>query len=320
METLKLEVLMLLMLLCVIAGCGLSIQTVINSRLRSYVGSPFFASMVSFLVGTFSLILVTFLTGNPFFIDVDIFLNTPWWLWMGGLFGVIALTTNILLFPHLGGVQTVIMPIFGQIIMGILIDSFGWFNAPLISFSWNRGVGLILVLMGIILAVTMSKTRYYPEPQSKSEPNMIWLWRLLGIFAGMLGAMQTAVNGQLGRILHSPLQAALVSFIGGALALLIFVGVKEGRFHRIFETTQKHMPWWLWLGGLLGAAFVFMGVVLMPIVGTGTTVILALLGMISGSLLVDQYGILGAPRKPVYGIQILGLIILFLGVALIRLW
>ena len=56
------------------------------------------------------------------------FSTEPWWIWIGGALGVIYLTGNIVLFPKLGSVQTVIMPILGQIVMSMLIDNFGWFT------------------------------------------------------------------------------------------------------------------------------------------------------------------------------------------------
>lgn len=39
-----------------------------------------------------------------------------------------------------------------------------------------------------------------------------------------------------------------------------------------------------------------------------------------GSLLVDQFGLLGAKRNPVVPVQVMGLVILIVGVGLIRLF
>lgn len=48
------------------------------------------------------------------------------------------LTSNVLLFPRLGAVQTVILPILGRILMGTLIDSFGWFHAMQLQMTLMR--------------------------------------------------------------------------------------------------------------------------------------------------------------------------------------
>lgn len=49
-------------------------------------------------------------------------------MWFAGVFGVTLLTGNVLLLPKLGSLKTVIMPVTGQIVMGLLIDAFGWFG------------------------------------------------------------------------------------------------------------------------------------------------------------------------------------------------
>ena len=75
------------------------------------------------------LVIATAITGGTFGISQAF--GEPLWIWFGGLLGVVALTGNILLFPHLGAVQTVVLPIAGQIMMGVVIDHFGFFDSPL---------------------------------------------------------------------------------------------------------------------------------------------------------------------------------------------
>lgn len=120
---------MLTILIGLIIGIGLPMQTSINSRLKVSVGSPFVASLISFSLGTLFLALITLLIDKSLLFPLNLFGKEPFWLWIGGLLGVIYLTSNILLFPKLGSVQTVIMPILGQIIMGLIIDNFGLFGS-----------------------------------------------------------------------------------------------------------------------------------------------------------------------------------------------
>ena len=54
-------------------------------------------------------------------------LNYTWVL--GGLLGVIYLTGNLLLLPRLGAALTVVITVTGQIIMGVIIDTFGLLGA-----------------------------------------------------------------------------------------------------------------------------------------------------------------------------------------------
>ena len=98
-----------------LAGVGLPIQTSVNTRLRKKVGSPFNAALVSFLVGLLFLSALLLVTGQGLHIPFAQLLDEPAWIWIGGICGVVFLTGNILLFLKLGGVQTVVLPVLGQI-------------------------------------------------------------------------------------------------------------------------------------------------------------------------------------------------------------
>lgn len=110
---------MLTILIGLFIGIGLPIQTSINTRLKNTVGSPFVASLISFSIGTIFLAVITLIKNGNLLISLKTIMKEPLWIWIGGLLGVIYLTSNILLFPKLGSVQTAIMPIMGQIIMGL---------------------------------------------------------------------------------------------------------------------------------------------------------------------------------------------------------
>ena len=72
----------------------------------------------------------------------------------------------------------------------------------------------------------------------------------------------------------------------------------------------------MWVGGLLGATLVMCNAYLSAHIGTGMTVMLVLLGQVGGGLLVDRFGLLGVPRKPVAGIQYVGVLVAIVGIVL----
>lgn len=298
-------------LLGILLGVGVSFQTAINAKLRSFLNAPFLASFVSFSVGTLTLLLAT-ATHSTQPLSGEMLEQAVWWSWLGGLLGMLGLTGNILLFPKLGAVQTAVMPIFGQILMAMLIDHFGWFNAPIQPFSLIRLLGVVLVLSGIFCAVVL------PSIKQKNSGNPAFLWQLLGVGVGILLAAQTAINAQLAQSLHSPLYAALVSFLVGASGLFFVILCYEKSFARLKNTLGRNKPIWIWCGGSLGAAFIFGSVLLVPQIGTGGVVLLFLLGLISGSLAVDNFGWFGAAKKQPLAIQFIGLGLLFGGVGVIR--
>ncbi|MBT2576204.1 DMT family transporter [Bacillus sp. ISL-8] len=82
---------------------------------------------------------------------------------------------------------------------------------------------------------------------------------------------------------------------------------------------KQSAPWWIWIGGILGGSYVLINVYLANQIGNGQTVILTLFGQITGSLLVEQFGLLNSSENRVQPIQIFGLTVMIAGVILIRL-
>lgn len=295
-------------LLGIIAGLVLPVQTLVNTRLRASTGTPFSSSLISFAVGTMTLLVIaTAVTGGEF--GISRAFGEPLWIWFGGLLGVVALTGNILLFPHLGAVQTVVLPIAGQIMMGLVIDHCGLFDSPTSPLSLVRALGALVVLGGVISIVAS------PGAPTKQEDSAmaLWFWRLAGFVFGCFTASQSAINGHLGQITGSPVSAALVSFSIGVSALVVLNIALRWR-PRIERPEGKANPWWMWAGGALGALFVFGNAALVPQIGTGLTVVATLLGSMVGSVLIDR--LRGAP---VAMRQIAGIAVILVGVILIRL-
>lgn len=106
----------------------------VNARLRWHLGFAFLTSFVSFLVGLIFLVGLSLGFGSPLWFDKVTLSAVPWWAWLGGVLGTVGLTANVLISPKLGGVQTAVMPILGQVLMGLLIDSFGLLRSVQIPF------------------------------------------------------------------------------------------------------------------------------------------------------------------------------------------
>jgi transporter family-2 protein len=79
------------------------------------------------------------------------------------------------------------------------------------------------------------------------------------------------------------------------------------------------VPWWGWLGGLIGAVYVTAVFLLIPLIGAAPTVALTVAGQQLASVAVDQYGLLRLPRRPITARRLLGVGVLLAGVALLQL-
>jgi bacterial/archaeal transporter family-2 protein len=79
------------------------------------------------------------------------------------------------------------------------------------------------------------------------------------------------------------------------------------------------VPWWGWLGGLCGATYVTSVFLLIPEIGVAPTIGLTVAGQQIASVLVDRYGLLRLPKRPISRIRTTGVAALLAGVALIQL-
>lgn len=144
-------------LLGILAGCCLPLQTSANARLNGRTGSPYSAAFISFVVGLVFLAFLLIVTGEGIMLPWGTLFTLPWWIWLGGVCGTIFLTLNILLFPRVGSVQTVVLPTLGQILMGLLVDHFGLFQGVQSSLTATRAIGAVLVIIGVVLVAVAKK-------------------------------------------------------------------------------------------------------------------------------------------------------------------
>src|SRR3712207_415351 len=109
--------------------------------------------------------------------------------------------------------------------------------------------------------------------------------------------VQFGINAQLAAWIESPVRAAFVSFVVGAVAL----GVVTLAAARSLPASERlaDAPWWVWVGGLFGAFYVLGSVVTAPRLGAATLVALILAGQAVASLLVDHFGWVGFKEQPI---------------------
>ncbi|WP_332236623.1 DMT family transporter [Sporolactobacillus sp. KGMB 08714] len=144
--------LILLLLFGLFAGMVIPLQTSINSRLGLRLKSPFISSAVSFFVGMVFLFIVSLIAEPYFFSEGARLFSLPLWMLIGGgCIGVVYLTANILLLPHLGSALTVVVTLLGQMIMALAIDQFGWFRVPVHELNGPRLLGILLMLAGVFV-------------------------------------------------------------------------------------------------------------------------------------------------------------------------
>ena len=204
-------------------GIASPFQTGVNGNLNKRLGSPFAASFVSFVVGFLFLILLVLIQFHNVSIPFSELSSEPAWIWAGGLLGVFFLTCNIILLPKLGSMQTVVFPVFGLMITGLLIDHFGLFRSTQISLTPKRFIGMLMAFAGVMIISFLKQKSHGGKGNKGKQDWSLWKWRLLGILAGACSALQITINGYLGRCMSAPIKASLVSFAIGVLVLFVLL-------------------------------------------------------------------------------------------------
>jgi transporter family-2 protein len=142
------------------------------------------------------------------------------------------------------------------------------------------------------------------------------LYLLLAFITGTGIAVQFAINARLGGLLGSPVWAATVQFIVG-LCLLVTVALLTRQPAPVTAGLGQG-PWWIWTGGVVGATFIFMSIVLTPILGTTLTLATLIVGQLTAAVIVDHFGLFGSTVIRLSPLRVAGVALLLLGVTLIR--
>lgn len=145
--------------------------------------------------------------------------------------------------------------------------------------------------------------------------NVAGISLLLALVAGALMAVQAPTNAILGKASGSPVVAAFISFLVGAVALGAVTAATSGR---LFAPGFRQVPWYAWAGGLYGAVFVAVAAFAAPRIGVGPLLTAAVAGQLAGAIVIDHYGMLGMDRHPVTLARIGGILLVLAGAWLVR--
>jgi bacterial/archaeal transporter family-2 protein len=196
----------------------------------------------------------------------------------------------------------------------VALDISGILGVAAQSFDIATAAGTTAVLLGIVAIVKGQTAGKHAHPVA-SLPG----WVLLAFVAGAILPIQGAVNALLRADLQAPLAVGTVSFVvataGMVLAFLVTAIATE--MPKPQMRALPSMPWWGWLGGFVGAYYVMTVFMAIPEIGTAATVGLTIVGQQLVSMLVDRYGLLRLPQRPISGLRLTGVGLLLAGVALI---
>ncbi|MBB4198379.1 hypothetical protein CCR94_22500 [Rhodoblastus sphagnicola] len=142
------------------------------------------------------------------------------------------------------------------------------------------------------------------------------LFSLLAALAGVSAALQQVINAQLRAGLNSAVWANFANFLVGIVAIALTAAVLRAPIPQAGFAAR--VPWWGWTGGLLGAIYVGLAIVLVPRIGAATFITLLIAGQMIAAVLFDHFGVLGLTQRPLDVSRALGIALVLGGVILIR--
>jgi transporter family-2 protein len=135
----------------------------------------------------------------------------------------------------------------------------------------------------------------------------------LAILAGLAGAVQAAVMGELGdrvgvfpAIAFSGILVVLLSLASLLIAKQSFRGIRD----------VLDQPAWLWIGGALSVLIVLAITVAPPHIGVTATIGIIIALNLGVATAIDRFGLFGYDRIPIGWTRILGVVLLAAGAAL----
>jgi bacterial/archaeal transporter family-2 protein len=131
-------------------GLTVPVQAGVNAQLGRFLANPIFAGLVSFVVGTGTMLLLM-VVGQAPWPAMEKFSGVPWWAWIGGFFGAIFVLGTLIVAPRLGAATTLGLIVAGQMISSLVFDHFGLIGFPHHTISPMRIVGVILLIIGVFL-------------------------------------------------------------------------------------------------------------------------------------------------------------------------
>ncbi|MCD7866620.1 MAG: DMT family transporter [Clostridiales bacterium] len=129
--------------LAFVNGFATVISKMINYRCTKVLGKNN-GSLVNYVVASV-LSLFLLLISSHFQIDLYAFTAAPWWLYLGGVFGIVAFLISMTTLSHLKVMESTILLLVGQLTASVLFDTFAFHNI-----SPGKILGILLVAAGIV--------------------------------------------------------------------------------------------------------------------------------------------------------------------------
>ncbi len=221
----------------------------------------------------------------------------PWQL-LGGIGGATFVTAQSTTVQYLGVAVFTVSVVAAQNANSLVVDRIGLGPAGVQAVTGRRVIAAIIATFGVGLAVS----------SRSGSGDFQFAALIFALVAGLLIAVQQALNGQVAATSGSPFVAGLGNFVVGFVALSVGVVayqlISPHEIGRVPSFTSE-LP--IYVGGLIGVAFIVVAAAVVHKLGVLLFALLSIVGQMGGALLLNV--VVADPNQPVNLLLILGVAI-----------
>ena len=141
-----------------VAGAIVGVQRALNGQINEHSNQSFTTSFLNFFMGTtflFIFLLILVAVGPTEFVPLP---SGPWWIYTGGVLGVIYIAFTSTIVQHLGVLTFTLFSVGGQLVGSLLIDLYSPTDG--VSISVYLVTGIVMTYFGVVVGgVNNSQSR-----------------------------------------------------------------------------------------------------------------------------------------------------------------
>ena len=148
----------------VITGALGGIQRAMNGEINEYSHQSFTTSLLNFIMGTTFLVVLLIVMILAKRIELVPLPSGPWWIYTGGVIGVIYIAFSSTIVQHLGELNFTLFSVGGQLVGSLAIDVL--YPTDGVQISAYLISGIVMTYLGVIVGgVSSSRVRKPATPQ-----------------------------------------------------------------------------------------------------------------------------------------------------------
>ena len=136
-------------LLGIFAGAIVGVQRALNGRINEHSHQSFTTSLLNFAMGTIFLLIILLFAMTLGGMKLSPLPAGPWWIYTGGVLGVIYVAFTSTIVQHLGVLTFTLISVGGQLVGSLLIDLYSPTDGVKVSVYLVSGI--VLTYLGVLV-------------------------------------------------------------------------------------------------------------------------------------------------------------------------